>query len=120
MPDSSGVRKQINRQWLVAVLLFSIIVLAASSQGWAGPSAGQTPTLNKWNQEAAYSWLIFTDGTTTYMKNGDTGAVPFSSTNTAAVFNDAIGNSTGGGLVHAKAGNYPALTAQTTFIVSGE
>jgi hypothetical protein len=60
------------------------------------------------DSSAAYSYLVFVNGTTYYMKNGTTGQVDYSSTNASKVFQFAYGNLSiqGGGLVHVKFGTY--------------
>lgn len=60
------------------------------------------------DSSSSYSYLVFVNGTTYYMKNGTTGRVDYSSTNASKVFQFAYGNLSiqGGGLVHVKFGTY--------------
>ena len=48
------------------------------------------------NPKMSYHYLVYTDGTYTYMKNGTTGMVDFYSTNSTLVINAALGNLTVG------------------------
>lgn len=53
-----------------------------------------------------YSYFIYTDGSTTYLKNGMTGRIDFNSTDAALVINSAVGNLTNGGKVFIRNGSY--------------
>jgi parallel beta-helix repeat protein len=54
--------------------------------------------------QAQASYIIFTDGTTTYARNGTTGEIQFSGSNSSAVINNALGNTRG--VVFVSKGNY--------------
>lgn len=58
---------------------------------------------------SGYSYMVYTDGSSYFMRNGSTGRIDFSSTNASAVINNAIGNMTYGGTVFVKAGNYSII-----------
>jgi parallel beta-helix repeat protein len=79
---------------LVTVLVLVVVVLA-SFQVQAGlihavPNAGQTATASgAFAQMEPCDYLVFTDGTTTYGKNCDTGSIDFSGM-AATVINDAL------------------------------
>jgi len=53
-----------------------------------------------------FSYLIFTDGTTTFMRNGSTGRVDFSSANASKVLAFASGNCSSGDTVYVKSETY--------------
>lgn len=52
------------------------------------------------------SYTVFTDGTTTFMRNGSTGRVDYQSSNASKLFGFAVGNLTWGGTISVKAGVY--------------
>jgi hypothetical protein len=54
-----------------------------------------------------YSYIIWTDGTNYYAKNGKTGQIDFSGTNAGIVIQNVINSLSGGGIVFIKAGQYP-------------
>ena len=56
-----------------------------------------------------YGYIIFTDGTNYYAKNGRTGQIDFSGTDAVSVINNAISTASnqGGGIILIKAGTYP-------------
>jgi hypothetical protein len=60
--------------------------------------------------ETGCSYVIFTDGTRTYMQSCGTGAILVQSAVSEAVINDAIGNMTNGGKLFIKAGTYTLTT----------
>jgi hypothetical protein len=68
------------------------------------------------NPTSPYDYIISTDDTNYYMKNGTTGQNDFSSTNVSRVFANAIGNETRGGTTYVKAGNY-SLTS--SIVITG-
>jgi hypothetical protein len=55
---------------------------------------------------SGYSYLVFTDGSTYYMRNGSTGRVDFSSANASQVINNADGNVTNNGIIFMRGGTY--------------
>jgi hypothetical protein len=58
---------------------------------------------------SGYSYIVFTDGSSYFMRNGSTGRIDFSSTNASQVANFAVGNLTGtnkAGIVFVKDGTY--------------
>lgn len=55
-------------------------------------------------------YLIFTDGTTTFVQDCDTGAIVSSGTDAAAQINDAVATLKLGGLIHVQAGTYTLST----------
>lgn len=65
------------------------------------------------DSSASYSYLVFINGTTTYMKNGTTGRIDYSSTNASKVFLFALGNSSFGNTVYVKNGQYSIDTTLT-------
>lgn len=61
------------------------------------------------NAVTPYSYVVSTDGTNYYLKDGTTGLIDFYGTNASAVFNAAIGNlslTPNRGTIDVKAGNY--------------
>jgi len=56
---------------------------------------------------SSYSYMVYTDGTNYFMRNGSTGRVNYSSTNASKVFTFAFGNlSATGGTIDVKPGEY--------------
>jgi len=64
-----------------------------STEYWVG-SDNRTDVLA--NPEQTASYIVWTDGTTIYAKNGTTGEVEFSGTDAATVINNALANLTSG------------------------
>lgn len=64
--------------------------------------------INKWGGIQHCDFVIFTDGTTYYSKNCDTGAISYSGTNAATVFQNTItsGLPSAGGEIVVKSGTY--------------
>jgi hypothetical protein len=71
-------------------------------QGEQGP-AGEAESLDC---QQPYSYFVFVNDTGTYMQNGTTGHIDWSSTDDDAVINAAIGNLTNGGTIFVKNGDY--------------
>ena len=61
----------------------------------------------------SYSYIVYKDGATTYARNGTTGVIDFSNTNSATVINQCLTgiNTAGGGWIHVKKGTYSITTA---------
>lgn len=57
------------------------------------------------------SYVVFTSGSTTYMRDGSTGEIPWSSTDSSALVAAVIGNATAGETIHFKAGAYDVTSA---------
>jgi len=53
-----------------------------------------------------YSYIIWTDGTKYYAKNGTTGQIDFINTDIASIFNDVINSIDTGGVIYIKSGTY--------------
>jgi len=64
------------------------------------------------------SYVVSEDGTTTYMRNGTSGEIPWESTDSSAILQACIGNLTSGGIIFIKQGDY-TLTATLTVTTSG-
>jgi len=73
-----------------------------------------------------YSYIIFTDGTNYYAKNGKTGQIDFSGTDASTVIQNAINSlAEGGGKIYIKAGVYRCksqidLTKARSIVIEGE
>ena|GEM_PF-2520586 len=80
------------------------------------PSSSQTATVNNPAPEETCTFLVFTDGTTSYMQSCATDAVLFNSTSAYSVIQDAVQNASGGS-VFIKAGLY-VISNQITPTVS--
>jgi len=89
---------------LVSVLLFASLVVQIGAI-----SSSNVTTYNQWAAAQDCTFTIFTDSTTTYAKNCDTGAITYSGTNASDIIENAL---SGGGKVVVKAGTY-TITAQT-------
>lgn len=110
----------VSRRLVVALLLISVIVTVPTYLTYGIPSAGQTATISgAFPLEKGCSFLIFTDGTTTYAQNCDTSAIAYSglSTSSDTVINSAIAALTSGGRIFVKAGSYQ-LSGQVVGAVS--
>jgi len=102
----SPIRKN---ERLKQVLIFGIIILIVFSIGYfVGLTAAQTGTITiepgSFTETASY--VIWTDGTTVYAKNGKTGAIEFSGSDASAVIQSAINALTNGGKILLKNGVY--------------
>ena len=83
------------------------------------PQLLQMPELT----QQPYSYIIYTDGTTIYAKNGATGQIDFSGTDASTVIQKAINNMTNGGKLLIKAGLYiisSMIYINKSIIFSGE
>jgi parallel beta-helix repeat protein len=68
-----------------------------------------------------YSYIIWTDGTKYYAKNGQTGQIEFSGTDASTVIQSAIDALPNGGKIFIKAGTYPAtFSLRSNIILEGE
>jgi len=72
-----------------------------------------------------YSYIIFTDGTNYYAKNGRTGQIDFSGTDAGTVIQNVINAIRNGGTIYIKAGTYPLkkpldLTTTTGIKIVGD
>ena len=56
--------------------------------------------------EQEYVYIIWTDGTKYYAKNGATGQIDFSGTDIASIFNDVVNSIDTGGVIYIKKGTY--------------
>ena len=97
------------RKQLRQALILGIVVLCVFSVGYfVGFVSSQTGTITiepgSFQTEASY--VIFTDGTTIYARNGTTGAIDYSGTNAASVINSALSALTSGGKIFLKAATY--------------
>jgi len=98
---------------LKQALVLGVVVLAVFSIGYfVGLTAAQTGTITiepgSFTETASY--VIWTDGTNVYARNGKTGAIEFSGSDAAAVIQSAINALTGGGKIFIKAGTYTVIT----------
>jgi hypothetical protein len=82
----------------------------------AGPS--RIVTMSASVPENGCTDLIFTDGTTTFVQDCNTGAIVSSGADAATQINHAISTIKNGGLIHVRAGTY-TLTAQIVGTVDG-
>ncbi len=73
------------------------------------------------NPEIGASYIVFTDGTTTYVKNGSTGKIDYSGTDTSTVINNAISGCPDGGkiLVSGKYTISASLTLDSNMTFAG-
>ena len=113
---------------LKQALVLGVVVLCVFSVGYfVGLTVAQTETITiepgSFQTEASY--IIFTDGTTVYARNGKTGAIDFRGTSAGAVIQQAI-NALGsvGGKIAIKAGTYDVgstqLSSTAPVIIYGE
>ena len=102
---------------LVAIALVGVLVFASAVNVYS-VSPSNVATYNKWTTVDECSYLIFTDGTTTYAKNCETGAVSYSGTSSAVIIQQAIDalGSVNGGTVYIAAGTY---TISDNIIING-
>jgi hypothetical protein len=93
---------------LKQALVLGVVILCVFSIGYfVGLTAAQTGTItiepNSFQTEASY--IIFTDGTKVYARNGKTGAIDYSGTDATTVIQSAI-NALSSGVVFIKDGLY--------------
>lgn len=103
--DSGVLNTEVSGNTFTDNALGSILDAGIYTQRWGnlGDDLG-------YENVASYSYIIYTDGVTTFMKNGTDGQIPHQNTNSSKVINFAIGNSTAGDSILIKNGNY-SLTA---------
>jgi hypothetical protein len=94
---------------LKQALVLGIVVLCVFSIGYfVGLTAAQTGTITiepgSFTETASY--VIWTDGTYVYAKNGKTGAIDFKGTDASTVIQSAVNALTSGGKIFIKAGTY--------------
>jgi hypothetical protein len=70
----------------------------------------QISNMSRFATEKACRYLIFTDGTTTYVQDCNTGAITYGGIDAATQINNAIAALKSGGLIHVKAGTYTLTT----------
>jgi len=113
------VNKEIYKRHIIicgaASALTTTLVLSLIFFGYVLPlqaQSGSTPVFE--HPASPYSYLIWTDGTTYYAKNGETGAIEYSGTDAVTVITNAINSipaapdeqSYGGGKIFIARGNY--------------
>ena len=97
------------RKQLRQALILGIVVLCVFSVGYfVGLTVAQTGTItiepNSFQTEASY--IIFTDGTTVYARNGKTGAIDFSGTDASTVIQSAVNAAPTGASIFFKTATY--------------
>jgi parallel beta-helix repeat protein len=111
------MRTQRSPRKFAKVALLLIVVSAVSVLGYV-------TLTNRYASVKGCSELIFTDGTTTYAQNCETGRIDYTGTETATVFNSAISNLKNGGTIFVKAGEYVVSSQisldQDSIILRGE
>ena len=109
-------------KYVIALALVAVLVTAQASNVYS-VSPSNVTTYSKWTGVNDYSYIIFTDGSTYYGKNGNTGAIDYSGTSAATVIQNAINALTSGGKVLIKAGTY-TITAnikpKSNVVLQGE
>jgi hypothetical protein len=113
---------------LKQALVLGVVVLAVFSIGYfVGLTAAQTGTITiepgSFTETASY--VIWTDGTNVYARNGKTGAIEFSGSNACTVIQSAINALTSGGKIFIKAGTYTVTTwidlgFKSNIVIQGE
>jgi hypothetical protein len=115
------------RKQLRQALILGIVVLCVFSVGYfVGLTVAQTGTItiepNTFQTEASY--VIFTDGTTIYARNGTTGAIDYSGTDASTVIQAAINALASGGKIFIKAATYNVdsdiIIAYNKTVIEGE
>ena len=94
------------RTVLAIALVVAILGGSAANISFSTVSPSNVATYNKFTTVIPTSYLVFTDGTTTYGRNGNTGAIDYSGTNTATVINNVISAMSNGGKIFVKQGVY--------------
>ena len=85
------------------VALAAILSYQAAATTAFAVAPNQIPVYNNWTTVLDCNYLVFTDGTTTFAKNCDTGAITYSGTNTSDVLEQAASQQ---GLIFVKAATY--------------
>lgn len=96
-----------NAQYAIAGLAFAAVSILLFAQFAVGISSNNVATFNQWTTVQDCTYLIFTDSTTTYTKNCDTGAISYSGTDDESIFEQTFtAMATSGGKVSIKCGEY--------------
>jgi len=121
---------RMNLRVTVALLLVVIVVSSSyqtpasaqpSSRGQSASTLAdptQTVNVGAFSTENGCTYLIFTDRTTTYVQDCNTGMRVSSGADAATQINDAIATLKSGGLIHVRAGTY-MLTTPVVGAVNG-
>ena len=104
-------------KYVIALALVAVLVTAQASSAFS-ISSSNVATYNKWTTVDSAAYTVFTDGTTTYAKNGATGAIDNSGTNSASVIQYALDHLTPGRTNKETVAVRGAFTLSTTLTVS--
>lgn len=99
-----------HKRTIISAILIAVALIGGLQTGLilATPSAGQTATISgAFAQGQPCSYFVFTDGTTTYAKNCDTGGIAYQNANAATVFNNVL-----------SASNMRVVVGPGTFLIS--
>lgn len=90
--------------FLAVVLGVSVLAYSYGANSSAYTSASTVAVYNKNSGLAPYTYMIFSDGTNTYARNGTSGAITYSGSDAATVINSALSdiNTLGGGSIYVK------------------
>lgn len=103
-----------NNNLKIAIVAIAMMALLVSQTGMSSAlSSSNIATLNQWTTVADCTYLIFTDGTTYYAKNCDTGVVDYSGTTAATVIQNAINALSDGDKLVFKRATYTLTTDVT-------
>ena len=99
-------------KYFIALALVAVLVTAQASNVYS-VSSSNVATYNKWTTVNDCDYCIFTDGTTVYAKNGNTGAIDYSGSSTSSVIQSALDNLPANGkLFIKKASSYYGIDTQ--------
>lgn len=120
-------KNSLYRKYAFTFLLVVIAVVGAFRAGiiYGSPSSSQTAIINQWAMEKNCSYFMFTDGTTIYAQNCDTGSIDYSGTDFVTVLNSVLTSLTSsGGLIHIHSGTYlifsPVSSSDNNIVLEGE
>lgn len=115
---------QIERpRYIVAGLAFAAISILLFSQFAIAISPSNIASFNQWTTVAGCAYMVFTDGVSYYSKNCDTGAIAFSGSTAATVFQSTFDAVTTGKTVVIREGTYAitnTLTLTKPVVIDGQ
>jgi len=99
-------RKNKRLKQVVVLSIIAICVFGAGYFGGVVSAQTGTTTIEPSSFQEVASYIIFTDGSTVYARNGATGAIGYSGADASTVIQSAINALTNGGKIFIKAGTY--------------
>ncbi len=98
-----------NQRLHIAIATVAVILVAASTINAYSSSSTNVAGNSKWATMENYRYIIFTDGTSFYAKNGITGGIDYSGTLAVTVIQNVL-DATKQGTIYIREGVYPLGT----------